>query len=104
MPNGGFIVLQWWLHNALPIRLNLMRRGIDVGLDCPRCGSDSESLTHLFLHCEWSHLIWFGSPLGAIPSLLGLDSFIDWFMAVIYSGHRDVVDNLAFNEFSYFPT
>ncbi|GKB71672.1 putative RNA-directed DNA polymerase, eukaryota, reverse transcriptase zinc-binding domain protein [Tanacetum coccineum] len=53
-------VFMWrLLLNKLPSRVNLDRRGIDVGsILCPICQDDVESVYHLFFSCEMAKDLW----------------------------------------------
>jgi hypothetical protein len=51
------------LHRAIPIKPNLINKGITCDSLCPRCEAATETIEHTFLHCEWVKQIWFASPL-----------------------------------------
>ncbi|GKC33866.1 RNA-directed DNA polymerase, eukaryota, reverse transcriptase zinc-binding domain protein, partial [Tanacetum coccineum] len=53
-------VFMWrLLLNKLPSRVNLDRRGIDVGsILCPICQDDVESVYHLYFSCEMAKDLW----------------------------------------------
>ena len=53
-------VFFWRLKlNKIPTRVNLDRRGIDIGsILCPFCGSDVETVNHLFFSCEMATDLW----------------------------------------------
>ena len=40
------------MHQALPVRGTLLRRGIPLNPSCPICLDDVESIDHLFIHCS----------------------------------------------------
>ena len=46
------------LHNKLLTAENLKKRGISGPSRCILCNSDEETISHLFLQCSFSHLIW----------------------------------------------
>jgi hypothetical protein len=56
------IVFSWQvLHNRIPTRDNLMRRGIiqgDNSTDCVLCTGLRESTIHLLLHCGYAGRVW----------------------------------------------
>ncbi|KAK2414852.1 hypothetical protein QL285_037392 [Trifolium repens] len=56
------IVFSWQvLHNRIPTRDNLMRRGIiqgDNSTDCVLCTGLKESTSHLLLHCGFTGRVW----------------------------------------------
>ncbi|XP_058739812.1 uncharacterized protein LOC131611980 [Vicia villosa] len=51
-------------HNILPLRTNLLKKGIHIDPSCPFCDRSPETLDHLFCHCDVTKMIWFSSPLG----------------------------------------
>jgi hypothetical protein len=56
------IAFSWQvLHNRIPTKDNLMRRGIYRGDslgNCVACVGSLESASHLFLHCDFAYSIW----------------------------------------------
>jgi len=50
-PPKILIFLWQMLHNALPIRVNLCRRGFQVDAACPLCAGAIETNDHLFWEC-----------------------------------------------------
>jgi hypothetical protein len=56
------IAFSWQLlHNRIPTRDNLVRCGVirgDNSRECVLCFGSLESLTHLFLHCDFAFSIW----------------------------------------------
>ncbi|KAL8527521.1 hypothetical protein ACS0TY_005387 [Phlomoides rotata] len=62
------------LHDRLPMRHNLLRRGIIPAAEdlCPVCSGKKETAQHLFLHCSaatrlWQHIYdWIG--VKTVPS------------------------------------
>ncbi|KAK3219665.1 hypothetical protein Dsin_013635 [Dipteronia sinensis] len=54
-------VFGWQLvKGKVLVRNQLSRYGLDqvACLDCPLCGSNVESVDHLFIHCQWSWNLW----------------------------------------------
>lgn len=49
---------------ALPVRVALHQRGIDLDPSCAICGGQEETINHLFLECAAVRATWFGSGLG----------------------------------------
>ncbi|PWA53381.1 RNA-directed DNA polymerase, eukaryota [Artemisia annua] len=65
--------------DALPLRFNMSRRGIDIAsISCPLCESGVENSAHLFLSCSVADHIyrkiarWWNIPY------VGLSSYTDW--------------------------
>ncbi|KAJ1399024.1 Reverse transcriptase zinc-binding domain [Sesbania bispinosa] len=52
------------MHNSLPVRANLIKRGIQCSPLCPWCLLEPETEDHLFRGCTWTKLAWNNSPLG----------------------------------------
>ncbi|XP_057444580.1 uncharacterized protein LOC130736815 [Lotus japonicus] len=65
-------------QNALPVKANLIRRGIHTDPICPMCGDDRESTCHAILTCPEVRAIWFSSPLGLHINLTEGMSFKEW--------------------------
>ena len=69
------------LHNKLLTTENLRKRGINGPSRCALCNSDEETISHLFLHCNFSLLVWRSVlPPGMalnFPDLV-VQLFADW--------------------------
>ncbi|KAF7811140.1 ribonuclease H [Senna tora] len=78
-------------HGILPTRDNLVRRGLSVITDCPRCFTSQESICHIMLGCSWAQMIWLISPLGYFPPLSSDAAFFDWLVDRIMCDSPDVV-------------
>ena len=52
------IFLWQMLHNALPVRGVLVRRGLNIDPACPLCMNDIESNDHLFWECPYIKEVW----------------------------------------------
>jgi hypothetical protein len=57
------VKLFWWRlgHDSLPLRMNIMRRGMEIDTKCPVCWRLDEDGGHCFLKCKvvkkfWSHM------------------------------------------------
>ncbi|XP_045797923.1 uncharacterized protein LOC123892138 [Trifolium pratense] len=66
-------------HNALPIKPNLISRGILCDNLCPRCHNGPETMEHIFLHCEWAHKAWFYSPLTINTNFIKEQNLCEWY-------------------------
>jgi len=66
------------LHSGMPVKSNLMKRGIWLEPLCPRCGKEVETITHLFMQCEWAQRTWFASPLTVQFHHMQHGNFIEW--------------------------
>ncbi len=45
-------------QNAVAVRMNLAKKGTKINSSCPLC-SYAETVEHMLLQCEWTHLVWF---------------------------------------------
>lgn len=66
------------LHNGVPVRANLARRGMMIDRVCPRCGEEDETLEHMLLQCEVSQRVWYLSPLRLNGRIGRGGKFRDW--------------------------
>ncbi|KAL2935724.1 hypothetical protein RDABS01_018842 [Bienertia sinuspersici] len=64
IPSKWKIFLWKLIWNALPLRTNLIRRGIQVASICPLFGGCEETSEHLFRDCTIARHVWFASALG----------------------------------------
>nr|GEX64936.1 RNA-directed DNA polymerase, eukaryota [Tanacetum cinerariifolium] len=95
-------VLAWKIKlDALPTRLNISRRGMDIlCLDCPYCGSGVESSAHLFFKCAFVRRIaskiseWWNVPYA------DCNSYKEW-SAWLVSLHLGVKSKLMFEGIFY---
>uniref|UniRef100_A0A2N9FVW3 Reverse transcriptase zinc-binding domain-containing protein n=1 Tax=Fagus sylvatica TaxID=28930 RepID=A0A2N9FVW3_FAGSY len=51
------------LNHALPVKVELNRRGVHCNRDCLMCNNAIETQDHLFLHCELARAVWFGAGI-----------------------------------------
>ncbi|KAK2435146.1 putative mitochondrial protein [Trifolium repens] len=65
-------------QNALPVRSNLIARGIHCNPLCPRCNAKIEDSNHVFRDCEWVKQVWFASQLTINFNKQDNKSFVDW--------------------------
>ncbi|KAL6515494.1 hypothetical protein OROHE_018528 [Orobanche hederae] len=83
MPSKIKIFMWRLLRNSLPMRPNLLRRGIKTDLVCVTCSQESETTEHIFFLCPYARLIWAlsGLPIGFISpnSTVGI---WNWFKQV----------------------
>jgi len=54
------------LHEKLPVKNDLFKKGISSDPLCVLCGEHNETISHLFMECHWSKQIWFASSLGVV--------------------------------------
>ncbi|MCH86642.1 putative ribonuclease H protein, partial [Trifolium medium] len=83
--------LMWRIiHNRLPVREVLFKRGVNCPPLCCLCDGANESIDHLFLGCDWTKTVWFASDLGVNFSACceATISFSEWVSKVIM--HQDI--------------
>lgn len=66
------------LHDSLPTKLTLKRRGIPIESSCPLCNEGDESISHLFLRYTFARPVWHGSALAIHTSNLNHTSTQEW--------------------------
>jgi len=61
------IHLSWRiLHEKLPVKNELLKKGISSDPLCVLCGQHNEIISHLFMECHLSKQIWFASSLSVV--------------------------------------
>jgi hypothetical protein len=71
------------LHNALPTKTNLLAKGILYDSLCVKCSKSPETIDHIFLHCEWARLVWFGSPITITTTNIHTKTLFDWLIYML---------------------
>ncbi|GAU34369.1 hypothetical protein TSUD_217090 [Trifolium subterraneum] len=67
------------LHNTIPVKANLITRGIICDTLCPSCNKSPETMEHTFLECDWAKRVWFSSPLTINLNNTQCYSFSEWY-------------------------
>jgi len=87
-------IFMWQLcHNALPLRVTLLRRGMQIDPVCANCALDLEDLDHLFLTCPIARQVW---ELGVSHRWLPSHPFPQAGLSL-----REGLQLLALNQFPY---
>jgi ribonuclease HI len=88
--------LMWRVfHNALPVRGNLITRGIQCSPLCPRCNSKIESIDHIFKDCEWSRRVWFASQLSINFNYQSNKNFRDWLHEMFAKAKSETIETIS---------
>jgi hypothetical protein len=86
------IHLMWRiLNNALPVKSNLILRGMVCDSLCPRCHNGPETIDHVFLNCDQARQVWFSSPLTITTSSSKFQSYRDWFNYMLTNTTKDCI-------------
>jgi hypothetical protein len=83
------------LHNALPVKTNLLDKGILCDSVCPRCNKGPETSDHTFLNCEWARLVWFHCPLTISVTNSLTHSFSAWLIYMIQNASKPSLQVIA---------
>lgn len=77
------------MRNALPVYVNLKRRGIDLEVVCPVCQTGEETFIHLFKDCAFARLYWAVLPLPSHVIHSDLLNLSNWVLQVKQQVSRD---------------
>jgi ribonuclease HI len=69
-PNEVWMFIWRLVHNSLPVKRNLVRRGVKVDMLCPMCKRLDEDCGHLFFKCKYAKLCWRLMNMEALRTLL----------------------------------
>jgi hypothetical protein len=83
------------LNNSLPLRPELVRRGIQVSPLCPRCNAKMETTTHTFKECPKVTRIWFGLNLSLCILNQPITNFIDCLYHIINNEDENTIIQAA---------
>jgi len=71
-PNKVRMFIWRFVHNSLPVKRNLVRRGVKVDTLCPMCKRLDEDCGHLFFKCKYAKLCWRLMNMEALSPFRGL--------------------------------
>jgi hypothetical protein len=83
------------LNNALPVKENLIHRGINCAPFCSYCNTKIESLNHIFLECDWARQAWFACPLTINMDNLKIKNVPDWIEYMYQQGQKEDIQILS---------
>lgn len=85
------------MSDALPYKLNLLRRGIETNRVCSRCNKVDEDLYHTFYGCYCVKQFWLLSPLGIRLNLDGNGAFIHYLIDKHNTEPKEILELIAFS-------
>ncbi|GAU20573.1 hypothetical protein TSUD_33200 [Trifolium subterraneum] len=83
------------IHKAIPVKTNLIKKGILCDSLCPNCNKQPETIDHIFFYCDWVRLVWFSSPLTITTSNVPSLSFSDWIFYMLQKATKDSMQILS---------
>lgn len=83
------------LHNTLPVRTELNKRGVNCPPLCPRCYSNLETTNHIFMSCERTQRVWFGSQLSIRFPDNSTINFSDWLFDAISNQTEEIIIKIS---------
>lgn len=95
LPNKIKIHLWRLLFNAIPVKVNLLIRGVGSESMCPCCRLFQEDVNHLFWYCHCARKIWRSSTLWPCLAEFPRGGFEDLFQWVADNGNVGDLDLLV---------
>ncbi|KAK7386980.1 hypothetical protein VNO78_27402 [Psophocarpus tetragonolobus] len=87
-------VLMWSIcQDALPTFEYLFRRKLVNSPLCPICGTEPETVEHVFLFCPWTRPLWFGSDFHWCIDVSTAQNFQLWLYQKLVEIHRVYPEN-----------
>jgi ribonuclease HI len=93
-PKQIHLLWRMW-HNAIPVKANLINRGIICDSICPKCNKGPETINHLFLNCDWAKLVWFYSPLTIRTDNTQTLNYREWFHYMINNTSKENMQTIS---------
>jgi hypothetical protein len=83
------------LDNALPVKENLLYRGIRCAPFCSYCGTKLETINHIFMECDWARKAWFTCPFTINMENVKLKTVNDWIDYMIQTAKTEDVQVIS---------
>jgi hypothetical protein len=80
------------LHHAIPVKVELNRRGVHYAMACLLCNNAIETQDYLFLHCDLARAVWFGADIPIIH-LTEATITVDIWVKDLLKQHNDLNNN-----------
>jgi hypothetical protein len=89
-----FLHFIWRIINqAIPVRDNLTTKGIRCCPICPRCNKALETIDHVFLRCDWTRAVWFGSPLTLKGDRINREMSVhNWIREILINNQKENIE------------
>lgn len=92
----------WKIYNNILLTLALLKHCLylqDESLGCPICNSTEETVSHLFLECPYSRVLWRQSPWSINFISTDINS---WIVGILNPDSFLQIDNEDINKFQLF--
>jgi hypothetical protein len=83
------------LMNALPAKDNLFKKGVKCDPLCPRCGDQKETISHVFLDCEWVRQVWLASSLSINLSSTSNPNITKWLHHMMLNSDLESMEKIS---------
>ena len=75
------------LHQAIPVKAEINRRGVHCAMTCLMCNNACETQDHIFLYCDLARAVWFGADIP-IRHLTQADITVDSWVKDLIKQHN----------------
>ncbi|WRX13676.1 Reverse transcriptase zinc-binding domain - like 4 [Theobroma cacao] len=89
VPRKTMLFMWKVIHDILPTRSELIKRGVNIELMCPLCEIEVETAFHCLCNCQFSRLVWLTTKCGYRDISNFHDSIIDWLQGVFEVLNKD---------------
>lgn len=94
LPNKVKIHVWRLLFEVIPVRVNLIQRGVKIEVKCPSCHKWPEDIAHTFWYCQFARKAWSRSNLWIRVGGFSRGGFGDLFQWVIDHGNCEELEFL----------
>jgi ribonuclease HI len=83
------------LNNALPVKDNLLYKGINCDPFCSYCNTKIETINHIFMECDWARQAWFACPLTINMDNMKIKTVPDWIDYMLQQAQKKDIQTLS---------
>ncbi|GAU28666.1 hypothetical protein TSUD_159480 [Trifolium subterraneum] len=83
------------LHNVVPVKSNLLKKGIVCDSICPRSNKSPETIDHTFISCDWARMVWFCSPITIMTTQIQPLTFSDWLRYMLTNSTKECMQIIS---------